>query len=161
LRSRLICFINRFNERARLPEQIPQLLAFLERFAGISAVFERVFVARWSARTCSTAVHPATLLPAHRRRISPALRAEIDKMGQSREGQAFTIRGNSAPAGVRVGHKSKETENHFQMILEGNALKTSLTLHRQPCGERSAATSPTSRVQSPTPPLVDLTMLRL
>jgi hypothetical protein len=49
LGSRLICFINRFNQRARLLEQIPQLLAFLERFARISAVFQRVFVARRSA----------------------------------------------------------------------------------------------------------------
>jgi hypothetical protein len=66
--SRLTCFINRFNESARLPEQIPQLLAFREGFAGIPAVFKCVLVTWSSTRACRTAVHPATLLPAHRRR---------------------------------------------------------------------------------------------
>jgi hypothetical protein len=68
---------DRLNERARLLEQIPQLLAFLEGFARKLSVFECIFVAKGSTRARRTAVHPATLSTAHCRRRTWSTRARF------------------------------------------------------------------------------------
>ena len=58
---------------ARLPQQGLQPPALLDRFARISPMRPRIFVAAGSARSRRAAMHPAAFLPARRR--SPAGRA--------------------------------------------------------------------------------------
>ena len=58
---------------ARSPQQGLQPPAFVDRFARISPMRARIFIASGSARSRRTAMHPAAFLPARRR--SPAGRA--------------------------------------------------------------------------------------
>jgi hypothetical protein len=69
--------LNLLNQRARLPQQGPQLPAFLNGFARISPMLQRVFVTVWSNRSWCTAMHPTTFFSAHRRRPAGLTRARF------------------------------------------------------------------------------------
>jgi hypothetical protein len=73
------------NQLARLPHEVPQLPAFLDRFPRIQSILQRVFVAAWSARSQRTAVHPTTFLSGDGRRHAGFTRARFRTAAQARQ----------------------------------------------------------------------------
>ena len=80
------------NQHARLPHQRPQLPAFLDGFARIEAVLQRVLIAARSARSRRAPVHAATLFSAHRRRLARPARTRFGPTTQTRQHRAGITR---------------------------------------------------------------------
>jgi len=86
-RLRQLCgrLLDLLNQHERLPQQGPQLPAFLEGFVRIPPMLQRVFVAAWSARSRRTAMHPTTSFSAHRRSHAGFARARFGPAAPTRQ----------------------------------------------------------------------------